>query len=142
MTTIAEHQLAPHLRLGQRALAQEMTDLVHGAEAARAAEGAADVLFGSDPTEASAATLAAVAREVPSSRRSSAELGDVVELLVSTGLGSSKGDVRRTLDGAGFRANGVTLDANAQLSDVVLVQGRYLLLQRGRKSHHLVEVFS
>ena len=84
-----------------------MTELVHGAEAARAADEAADVLFGGDPTRASAAALDAVAREVPSSRRRAAELDDVVELLVATGLASSKGDARRTLDGHGYRGNGV-----------------------------------
>ena len=90
----------------------EMTELVHGEEAARAADEAADVLFGGDPTTASEAALDAVAREVPSSRRSAAELDDLVDLLVATGLASSKGDARRTLDGQGYRANGVPIDAD------------------------------
>lgn len=139
---IAEHQAAPHLRVGQRSLAHELTELVHGREAAEAADEAAAVLFGADPTAASPAALAAVAREVPSSRRSHAELADVVEALVAVGLGNSKGDVRRTLDGRGFQCNGVVLDANSQLTGHELLHGRYLLLQRGKKSHHLVEVFS
>ena len=58
------------------------------------------------------------------------------------GLGSSKGDVRRTLEGGGYRSNGVVLDADTDLAEQTLLHGRYLLLQRGRKSHHLVEVFS
>jgi tyrosyl-tRNA synthetase len=140
--TIAEHVEAPHLRLGQRTLAHELTELVHGADAARAADGAADVLFGGDPTEASEATLQAVAREVPSTRIAASQLGDAIELLVAIGLGSSKGDVRRTMEGAGYRCNGQTLDANVQLTGHELLHGRYLLLQRGKKSHHLVEVFS
>jgi tyrosyl-tRNA synthetase len=140
--TVAEHLEAPHLRHGQRALARELTQLVHGAEAAKAADEAADVLFGGDPTLASEAALAAVAREVPSSVRAQSELDDVVDLLVSTGLGSSKGDVRRTLEGRGYQCNGVVLDVNAQLSDHARLHGRYLLLQRGKKSHHLLEVFS
>jgi tyrosyl-tRNA synthetase len=139
---IAEHGEAPERRTAQRALAREMTELVHGAEAAQAADDAADVLFGGDPTEASPAALAAVAREVPSSQRRRAELGDLVELLVAVGLGSSKGDVRRNLEGGGYRANGARLAATSQLSDSVLVHGRFLLLQRGRTSHHLVEVIS
>jgi tyrosyl-tRNA synthetase len=139
---IEEHRAAPHLRVGQRSLAHELTELVHGADAARAADEAADVLFGADPTTASAAALAAVAREVPSSRRSRAELDDLVEALVAVGLGSSKGDVRRTLEGRGFQCNGAVLSANSQLTAHELLHGRYLLLQRGKKSHHLVEVFS
>ena len=101
-----------------------------------------DVLFGGDPTGTSAAALAAVAREVPSSQVNVGDLGDVVELLVRVGLGSSKGDVRRTLEGGGYRSNGAVLTAGSNLTDQQLLHGRYLLLQRGRKSHHLVEVFS
>jgi tyrosyl-tRNA synthetase len=140
--TIAEHEQAPERRIGQRALAHELTELVHGPEAARAADEAADVLFGGDPTGTSEAALAAVAREVPSSQVAIGELADVVELLVRVGLGSSKGDVRRTLEGGGYRSNGVVLTADTRLSEQKLLHGRYLLLQRGRKSHHLVEVFS
>jgi tyrosyl-tRNA synthetase len=140
--TIAEHQEAPHRRVAQRSLAHELTELVHGADAARAADEAADVLFGGDPTTASAAALAAVAREVPSSRRTHDDLADVVELLVSVGLGSSKGDVRRTLEQRGYQCNGTVLDANSLVTALEPLHGRYLLLQRGKKSHHLLELFS
>ncbi len=139
---IARHQEAPHRRVAQRSLATELTTLVHGEEAARAADEAADVLFGGDPTAASSAALAAVAREVPSSRMTRAQLDDVVEVLVATGLASSKSDARRTLEGSGYRCNGFPIDANSQLSDVAPLHGRYLLVQRGRKSHHLVEISS
>jgi tyrosyl-tRNA synthetase len=100
------------------------------------------VLFGADPTAASEAALDAVAREVPSSRRSRAELDDLLDLLVTTELASSKGDARRTLDGQGYRANGVPIDADSGLAAVDLLHGRYLLLQRGKKSHHVIEVLS
>jgi tyrosyl-tRNA synthetase len=137
---IAEHEEAPHKRIAQRALAHELTALVHGDEAAMAADGAADVLFGGDPTEASVAALDAVAREVPASSLSTGALGDVAEVLVATGLASSKGDARRTLEGHGYRCNGVVLDATSDLSAATRLHGRYLLLQRGKKSHHLVTV--
>ncbi len=140
--TIADHQQAPERRVAQRALARELTELVHGSAAARAADEAADVLFGGDPLAASEEALAAVAREVPSSRVAAGRLDDVVELLTSLGLGNSKSDVRRTLEGAGYRCNGTVLDTNAQLTTHVRLHGRFLLLQRGKKSHHLVEVFS
>ncbi len=139
---VVEHQEAPELRVGQRALARELTELVHGVDAARAADEAADVLFGGDPMLASEQAIAAVAREVPSSRIASTDLGDVIAVLVQSNLAQSKGDARRTLDGNGFRCNGVLLDANAQLSHLIRLHGRYLLLQRGKKSHHLIEVFS
>jgi tyrosyl-tRNA synthetase len=137
---IAQHQEAPHQRTGQRVLAREMTALVHGEVAAAAADEAAEVLFGGDPTAASAAALAAVAREVPSSQSTSAALGDVVDVLVSIGLASSKGDARRTLDGSGFKCNGATLVGDVDLAEVPRLQGRYLLFQRGKKTHHLVDL--
>ncbi|MEX2627255.1 MAG: tyrosine--tRNA ligase [Ilumatobacteraceae bacterium] len=139
---VAEHAGAPERRAAQRALADELTDVVHGPDAATAAAGAADVLFGGDPTMASAAALDAVAREVPSSRRARAELDDLVAVLVDAGLATSNGDARRTLAGRGYRVNGVPLDANSQLRDVELLHGRYLLLRRGKTSYHLLEVFS
>ena len=137
---VAEHQVAPHLRLGQRELAHELTALVHGEDAAVAADEAADVLFGGDPAVASRAALDAVAREVPSSTMATAQLGDVAEVLVTAGLASSKGDARRTLEGKGYRCNGVALSLDSDLVDVPRLHGRYLLLQRGKKSHHLVVV--
>jgi tyrosyl-tRNA synthetase len=137
---LAEHAAAPHQRAAQRALAHEVTALVHGEEAAAAAGEAADVLFGSDPAGASLAALEAVGREVPSSEMTRVQLDDLVELLVATELATSKGDARRTLDGAGYRCNGVPLDASSQLSAHELLHGRYLLLQRGKKSHHLIRI--
>jgi tyrosyl-tRNA synthetase len=139
---IAEHEEAPHKRVGQRALARELTALVHGDDAAAAADEAADVLFGGDPTTASEAALDAVVREVPSSEMTRVQLADLVDVLVATGLAQSKGDARRTLEGGGFRCNGASLDASSQLSRHEPLHGRYLLLQRGKKSHHVVEIFS
>ncbi len=143
--TIAEHEQAPERRTGQRALAHELTELVHGAEAAQAADEAADVLFGGDPDRrASEAALAAVAREVPSSTGvASGDLDDLVELLVSVG---SRRRPRAT-SGACSTAPATAATASrstptSKLGEQPLLHGRYLLLQRGRKSHHLVEVFS
>jgi tyrosyl-tRNA synthetase len=72
----------------------------------------------------------------------SAQLGDLVGVLVGTKLAQSNSDARRTLEGSGFRCNGAAIDANTQLSEHARLHGRYLLLQRGKKTHHLVEVFS
>src|SRR5262249_21174428 len=98
------HREAPQRRLAQRALATDLTTAVHGPEPAAHAEQAADVLFRGAPTGAPAEVLAAVAREVPSSTAPVAALADVVELLVRTGLGSSKGDARRGLAQSAFSA--------------------------------------
>ena len=139
-STLAEHATAPERRVAQRALAHELTQMVHGVEAAAAADEAAAVLFGGDPTTASAAALAAVAREVPSSTMSSTGLDDLVGVFVGAGLASSNGDARRTLQQRGFRVNGVQIDENTQLSDIARLHGRYLLLRKGKANHHLIEI--
>jgi tyrosyl-tRNA synthetase len=138
--TIAEHQESPHRRVAQRSLAHELTALVHGEEAAVAADEAADVLFGGDPTQASDAALRAVEREVPSSEVPVDRLGDIAEVLVDAGLASSKGDARRTLEGHGYRCNGTVLSTDSDLAAIERLHGRFLLLQRGKKSHHLLAV--
>jgi tyrosyl-tRNA synthetase len=137
---LEEHAAAPERRVAQRALADELTELVHGPPAATAAAAAAEVLFGGDPTAAPAEVLAAVAGEVPTTRAPIAALDDVVELLVTTGLASSKGDARRGLDQSAFRANGRKLAADDQLTAGNLLHGRYLLLAKGRRTYHLVEI--
>jgi tyrosyl-tRNA synthetase len=77
---------------------------------------------------------------VPSSRAPASALTDVVALLVSTGLASSNGDARRSLGQGQFRANGRRLAGDDELIPSDLLLGRYLLLSRGRKQHHVVEV--
>jgi tyrosyl-tRNA synthetase len=137
---LAAHAEAPERRVAQRALADELTELVHGSAAASAAAAAADVLFGGDPTSASAEVLAAVAREVPTTAVPAGALDDVVELLVRTGLARSKGDARRGLDQAAFRVNGRKFGPNDQLTASDRLHQRYLLLAKGRRTYHLVEI--
>ena len=84
---IEEHAEAPERRVGQRALARELTELVHGTSAADAADAAADVLFGGDPTAASVDTLEIVRREVPTTAVAADGLADGVELLVTHRVG-------------------------------------------------------
>jgi tyrosyl-tRNA synthetase len=139
---VAEHVDAPHLRFAQRALADEMTALVHGAPAAVAAAEAADLLFAGDPTTASEEAFSTLSGEIPFSRVAAADLADPIAVFVGTGLATSNGDARRTAAQRSFYANGVQLDENSLLSDSELVHGRYLLLRKGKKSHHLLEIFS
>ena len=139
---VAEHNEAPHLRFGQRVLADEMTALVHGAPAAMAAAEAAELLFSGDPTTASEEAFVTLTAEIPSSRLAAEDLADLIAVFVSTDLASSNGDARRSLAQRSFYANGMQLDENVRLDDHELVHGKYLLLRKGKKSHHLVEVFS
>jgi len=137
---LTAHAAAPEQRLAQRALADEVTALVHGDEAARAAAEAADVLFGGDPLGASLPALQTLAGEVPASRLDRAALSDTAEVLTTTGLASSKSDARRQLQQGAVRANGVPVGPDQGLEQVPLLHDRYLLLRKGKRSYHLVEI--
>lgn len=134
---VRAHAEAPGRRHGQRALADAVTELVHGPEAARAAAEAAAVLFGGDPREASAAALEAVAAEVPVVRLEASESleggVELVPLLVRSGLASSQGDARRTLEQRGVSVNGVKAEPGRSLGAADLLAGRWVLLRKGKR---------
>ncbi len=143
---VADHRLQPEKRVAQQRLAQEVTALVHGSEAEVAAAEAATVLFGGDPLQASNAALAAVAREVPMTTVSVADLGDAIALVRTVGLATSNGEARRLLEQKGCRANGLVMSADGVeghgLADIARLQGRYILLRKGKTTFHLLDVTS
>jgi tyrosyl-tRNA synthetase len=135
----AAHAEAPHQRDGQRRLAREVTTLVHGAGAARDAEAASAILFGGDPREATADSLAFVADEVPTTTVERARLAegvDLIDLLVEAGVFKSKGEARRTLNGVRVNSEGVEEGRTVSTAD--LLHDRWVLLRKG-KTYHLVE---
>ena len=138
----ADHLDHPERRTGQRRLASEVTRLVHGDEAAEAAAQAAAVLFGGSPLEAGPGALAAVAAEVPTAPLPSpAELdegADLVPLLVESGLASSKGDARRSLDQGAVSVNGVKVGPDPALRAGDVLHGRYVLLRKGKRNYALL----
>jgi tyrosyl-tRNA synthetase len=138
----AAHAEAPQQRLAQRTLADDMVTLVHGADAARAATEAADVLFAGNPAGASEAAFEMLATEIPTTRMPASDLDDAVGVLVTAGLAKSNGDARRTMEQYAYSVNGVKLTANDQLRGEERLYGRFLLLRRGKKLHHLVEILS
>jgi tyrosyl-tRNA synthetase len=138
----ADHLEHPERRRGQRRLADEVTRLVHGADAATAAAEATAVLFGGSPLEAGPQGLAAVADEVQTAPlRSADELAggvDLVPLLVEAGLASSKGDARRSIDQGAVSVNGVKAADGATLGPQDVMHGRYVLLRKGKKTYALL----
>lgn len=136
---LAEQRERPEMRVGQRALAQEMTSIVHGPEAASAAEQAADVLFGANPVSASLAAIRQISAEVPVTTMGVATLHDSVGVLVTTGLATSNSEARRLLQQRSVRANGEQLDEHARLDGVQLLHGRWMLLRKGKTTYHLLD---
>jgi tyrosyl-tRNA synthetase len=120
-------------------LAKEVTSVVHGADAWRSAEAAADLLFGADPSGAPVEVLETLAGEVPSSRHPSDSL-DLVGLLVATGLASSISDARRGLGQQAYSVNGTKVTPDRVLGTSDLLRGRFLLLAKGKRTYHLAEI--
>ena len=137
---IVEQLLRPETRIAQRSLARELTALVHGEAAAEAAEDAAAVLFGANPTSASLATMKLIANEVAVTQMGSAALGDAIGVLVQTNLATSNSEARRLLSQKSVRANGEQIDEQTNLSRISLLHGRWLLLRKGKTSYHLVDI--
>jgi tyrosyl-tRNA synthetase len=124
----------PFLRAGQRALADEVTTLVHGAEETEHAKAAAAALFGGgDLTTLSTATLSAALTEAGVAEVSG-ELPSVLDLFVLAGLAQSKGDARRTIgEGGAYLNNARVEDPDRVPSAADLIGGEWLVLRRGKK---------
>jgi tyrosyl-tRNA synthetase len=134
---VAAHAEHPERRLAQRRLAQEVTALVHGPEAVRAAEEATQLLFGGGGAPLTAAGLEALAREIPTTEDDPVGRG-LVDLVAETGLASSKSDARRALEAGELWLNGERVAGDRPLGTDDLRFDRFLLLRRGKKRHHLV----
>ena len=135
------HRELPEGRRAQRVLASTMTALVHGEDAARAADAAAEVLFGGDPTSAPLEALEVVAREVPTTVVAAADLDaglDLITVLTRTGLASSNGEARRLLSQGGVAVNGRKVSADDELRAADLLHGQVALLRKGKSTYHLL----
>ncbi|MET9800083.1 tyrosine--tRNA ligase [Streptomyces sp. NPDC006368] len=130
----------PQARTAQRALAEELTTLVHGAAQCAAVIAASKALFGQGELgELDAATLDAALSELPHARVT--ELGQVVDLFAEVGLAPSKSAARRTVKEGGAYVNNVKVTAeDAMVSADDLLHGRWLVLRRGKKNLAAIEV--
>jgi tyrosyl-tRNA synthetase len=133
----------PFLRAGQRALAEQVTTLVHGAEETRRIKDASAALFGGGALQdLDRGTLAAALREAGSVEvKRSDPMPDIVDLLVVAGLAKSKGEARRTVaEGGAYLNNERVPDPEVTPTAEDLLGGSWLVLRRGKKSLAGVEV--
>ncbi len=147
----AEHLAAPHLRGLQRALAEDITTRVHSADDLRMAQAATEVLFGKGTIE----QLARFNDEqfVGIFVGAGVAVADVTESEIAQGIGvldliadkaglvASKGEGRKLIQGNGLSINKNKItDANLSVTKDQLINGKYLLLQKGKKDYCLVKV--
>jgi len=144
---IREHTEAPHLRILQKALAKEITIRVHSKEDYIAAVDASEILFGKGTTESlgrlTEDTLLAVFEGVPQSeiQRSaiSTSLNVVDFLTETTHIFPSKGEARRMLKEGGVGINKEKVDESYSIDLTTLLNGKYILVQKGKKNYFLVK---
>ena len=143
---IAEHQNAPHLRLLQKKLAQEITTLVHSADDYVFAVKASEILFSEHTADALRALdekqLLDIMEGVPTYSISQAELQSgipMVELLAGTGILASKSEARKLLQAGGIGINKEKVtDTDALVSTSALLNQKYILVQKGKKNYYLL----
>lgn len=145
---IAQHQEAPHLRLLQKRLAEEITTFVHSKEELQKAVDASNILFGNSTSEdlkkLDSKTFLEVFEGVPQAEISKSDLAnglDIVDVLAGkTGFLPSNGEARRALKENSISVNREKVKEDYVITENDLINGRFILLQRGKKNYFVVEV--
>lgn len=144
----AEHNEAPHMRLLQKALAEEVTERVHSKEELNKAIEASSILFGKGTEESlrslDEATLLSVFEGVPQHTISRDELSagiPVVDLLAEkTDIFSSKGEARKMIKANGVAINKTKIQLEKEVAKQDLLSDRIILVQKGKKNYFLILV--
>ena len=144
---ISEHNEAPHLRILQKRLAEEVTTMIHSKEELEKAQAATNILFGNATSEALKAldeqTLLQVFEGVPQFTLAKQDLtlpfvdivGDKCKVF------PSKGECRKMVQGGGVQLNKTKVtDPMLSIGEEELIAGKYLLVQRGKKNYFLITV--
>ena len=145
-----EHAQAPHLRALQKEIAKQVTSMVHSEDDYEMAVKASEILFGKSSTEDLASlderTFLAVFEGVPQVQLSKSDYESTENVLDLFGektqaqIFPSKGEARKMIQGGGVSINKEKLaDPNAPVN-FSLLQGKYLLIQKGKKNYYILEV--
>jgi tyrosyl-tRNA synthetase len=140
-----EVESAPEKRTAQKALADDVTRRLHGETGLTRAQQATRALFGGDVAGLGADDISDIFADVPSHEVAKDGLGGegkaLVDLLAETGIASSKGEARRSIEGGGVYLNNVRVDDVARAVTVRdAIEGRFILVRLGKKRYHLVGV--
>ena len=143
-----EHAEAPHQRLLQNTIANEVTTLVHGLEELQKAQEASQILFGRATSEAfqklTPETFLELFEGVPQAninRKTINEGLDIIAALSSmSGFLSSNSDARRALKENAISVNKTKVDQDFMIQQSHLIGGQYVLLQRGKKNYFVLKI--
>jgi tyrosyl-tRNA synthetase len=145
-----EHAEAPHVRILQKALAEDITTRVHSKVELEKAVHASQILFGKQATDEinniDEQTLLSVFEGVPRIQIAKDDLDktenpiDLVSELTKGEIFASKGEARRMIQGGGVSINKTKIQKIDEIPEYRLLQDKYLLVQKGKKNYYLVEV--
>ncbi|MBL4657309.1 MAG: tyrosine--tRNA ligase [Flavobacteriales bacterium] len=144
----AKHLEAPHERLLQKELAKEITVRVHSEDEYNTAVQASEILFGKGTSDSlkslNEKSILDIFEGVPQASISNAEIGagiPIIELLVDKlGALPSNGEAKKMLKGGGISINKAKVEGDRIVGSDDLLEGKYILVQRGKKNYHLVTV--
>ncbi len=146
---ISEHEEAPHARLLQKTLAEEITQRVHSQQDLETAQKASSILFGKSTTDDLVSlderTLLQVFEGVPQAEvaknilENSTNVTDLLSEETSGVIFQSKGEARRMINGGGVSINKQKLSDPNHKPEFALLQGKYLLAQKGKKNYYLIK---
>jgi tyrosyl-tRNA synthetase len=147
-STITEHKEAPHMRLLQKRLAEEITTTVHGLEAYEQAIKASSILFGKSTSDdlkrLDTATFLDVFEGVPQAEITSTEIEkglDIIGALAEkTGFLKSNGDARRALKENAVSVNKEKVSEGYSITSSDLINNQFVLIQRGKKNYFIIKV--
>jgi len=141
----AEHAANPGARAAQKALAAELTRIVHGDDAFAAAVKASEILFGGSLDGVTEAVFGDVVGEVPTTDFDKSKLdapgAPLTEVLVHASLCPSKGQARKDIEGGGIYVNNVRVgEPDRRVTAGELLFGRYVLLRKGKRTYAVLNV--
>jgi len=145
---IAEHKKAPHMRLLQKKLGEEVTVMTHGQEAFENAIKASNILFGKSTGEdlksLDEQTFLDVFDGVPQASVSKDDIKEGLDMIgalaAKTGFLNSNGEARRALKENAISVNKEKVKENFTISNTDLIADKYVLLQRGKKNYYLLKI--
>ena len=138
----AQMKANPEARIPQKALAEELTRLVHGEAGLKTALGATQTLFGGDVAGKSADELEVIFKDVKSASLPASEIvgKPVFSVAAAAGMFKSNGEARRMAQQGGLSLNGAKVDDKRVFADGDLIDGRIALLKQGKKNNFLLRV--
>lgn len=135
---VRRHKDEPHLRIGQKALAEEIITFLHGHEEYEKAVKISEALFSGNIKELTLQELEVGFKDVPSYNLTNC--GGIVDILVESGIAASKREAREFVGNGSIRVNGEKVtDVEFEITKNIAIEGKMIVVRKGKKSYILLK---